>query len=284
MASFGLIKRFPNLSTLLALEFILLLILSYQVKVEPRVSLLEKTGLIIFGPIQALNQRVVGSVSHAVEDKKARAELIVENRRLRKKEIELEGLRTQFVETELENARFRELLDLPKEEEWRLVHAEVIGRTHRHNDYTIIINKGSRDGVRRDYGVIGPRGVVGIIWETSPGYAKILTMDNPSAPVAALLQESRFMESFVQGKGEGGSQARLKNFPNFETIRINDLVLTSGLDGIFPKGRHIGRVLSARASLDMFQTVDIKLSTDFARLESVTVLIPKCEGGFDELE
>lgn len=276
MAGFsGLIKKYPGFSTLLALEFLLLLIISYQVKVDERLTLLEKVGLMIFGPVQQLNHRVVGSVSKTVEEKRTHEALTAENKQLREALISFNRLKTNYIEAEMENDRFRNLLSLPQEEEWEYVHAEVIGRTHRRNDYMITINKGSEHGVLPDQGVIGPDGVVGVVWEVSGGYAKIMTLNNPSAVVASLLQNSRYQESYVVGNG--GVEARLENFPNFEAIAGGDLVLTSGLDRIFPKGHHIGRVSVASASQEMFQRALINLSTDFTRLELVTVVIPACD-------
>ena len=79
---------------------------------------------------------------------------------------------------------------------------------------------------------------MGIVWELSGNYAKIMTANNPSSVIAAMIQDSRYSESYVSGQGT--DKGSIKNFPNFKTIRPNDLVLTSSLDGIFPKGLHIG--------------------------------------------
>lgn len=277
MSGLRIFKNYPGLSTLLAFEVFLFLVVSYQVQVDNRLSLLEKMGLIVFGPIQELNHRAVGSVNRVFESRKDRQTLLQENQRLQAMAEGNAQLKSRLTELELQNERLRELLALPVESGWRQVHAEVIGSTQHRGDHMITINKGANQGIRRDLGVYGVDGVVGVVWEVTGGYAKVMTINNPSAVLASLIQSSRYQESFVAGMG--GSKARLANFPNFETIRPMDLVLTSGLDGIFPKGLHIGRVLSGKPSDHMFQEVEIELATDFARLEEVIVLLPEPREG-----
>jgi rod shape-determining protein MreC len=247
-----------------------LLAVSYQIKVEARMSLLEKTAMTVFAPLQELNSRLLGSVEGSVADRASRQALEHENARLETALRSHRRVLTQLAETELENARMRRLLDMPEEDGWSRVYAAVIGANHRRNDYMITINKGSDDGLRRDQGVICPDGVVGVIWEVTGGYAKVMTANNPSAVIAAMLQDGRESESFAVGTGNGNFMGRLESFPNFREIRTNDLVLTSGLDG--------------EPSQYMFQDVDIHFTTDFTRLEEVVVLIPRCREDLDALE
>ena len=272
MAGFGLFKRFPGLSWLLILELILFIVVSYQVQVDSRLSLLEKMGLIVFGPIQQMNHRLVGSFSRYIVDRRTNTQLLEENQSLRKTMTQFDLVQSRLAELEKENERLRRALDLPAEENWRMVHCEVIGRTHRRDDYMITINKGGNHGIRRDQGVFCSEGVVGIVWEVSGNYSKIMTVNNPSAVVAALVQNTRYLEAYVQGMGASG---RLLNFPNFEKTQPNDLVLTSGLDGVFPKGLHIGRVGGTDPRSKITKEINIKFSTDFSRLETVTVLTPR---------
>ena len=274
MAGINLVKKIPTLLTLLLLELALLLVISYQLQVSRRVDVLEKTSLAFFGPVQELTHTMVGSVSKALENKKTRGQLETENARLHAALEGLGQLRTQLEEAELENARLRDLLDLPDTSGWDMVPAEVIGRAHRRNDYMITINKGARDGLKPDMGVFCRQGVVGVVWEVSGGYAKVMTVNNPSSVIGAMVQASRYQESYVSGMDL--LTGRLDNFPNFETIAPGHLILTSGLDGVFPKGIHIGRVLTAEPSSYLFQEVTVRLATDFSRLEEVVVLLPLC--------
>ena len=282
MPGFNTIKKFPGLSLLFLLEFVLLLIVSHQIQVDTNLSLLEKMGLMVFGPVQELNDRLVGSISETMEEKKARSQLAKENEELNRSLAGHGQLLTNLAESELENARLRTLLNMPKEENWKTISAQVIGATQRRNDFMITINKGSSSGVHRDYGVYCPEGIVGIVWESSFSYSKVMTLPNPGSVVACMIQDTRHNESYVSGLGASEGQhrirykGRIQNFPNFESIKPHDLVLTSGLDGLYPKGLHIGRVISARPAAHMFQNVEIELSADFSSLEEVVVLVPEC--------
>jgi len=282
MAGFNTIKQFPGLTTLLLLEFLLLMVVSHQIQDDSNLSLLEKVGLMVFGPVQELNHRLVGSLSETLEEKKSRAALEEENKRLKRAQAGHEQLLTDLAEVELENARLRGLLDMPKEDGWKTIPAQVIGATQRRNDFMITINRGTSAGVQRDYGVYCSEGIVGIVWESSFNYAKVMTVTNPSSVVACMIQDSRHSESYVSGLGamEGRNRvrytARVNNFPNSQTIRPHDLVLTSGLDGLFPKGLRIGQVTSGRPAANMYQSAEIELSANFSSLEEVLVLVPEC--------
>ena len=282
MAGFNLIKKHPGLSLLIVFETLLFILVAYQVQVNERLSLLERMALNVFGPIQELNNTAVSSVSDYFDDQKTRVELLEENQKLKEALQGFEQLKSHFEESERENDQFRQLLSLHKEENWIHITARVIGKTRRHQDYMITINKGLKYGIEKDMGVFDQNGVIGVVWESSMYYAKIVTINNPSSIVAALVQNSRYQESFVSGMGR--NQAQLVNFPNFETINPGDLILTSGLDGIFPKGLPIGRVVSSQPSSYMFQEVVLDLLTDFSRLEHVVVLKPTCERDGHEME
>ncbi len=274
MIGLNLIKKFPTLTTLLTLELLLLLFVAYQLQVSRKVDVLEKTTLTVFGPVQQLTHNMVGSLSNALRSKKTRDELDKENIQLRATLEGYEQLRTQLEEAELENARLSQLLELPPEPEWKAIPAQVVGRANRHNDFLITINRGSRAGIREDMGVICARGVVGVVWEVSGGYSKILTANNPGSVIAAMIQDSRYQESYVSGNDL--LTGRLENFPNFETIHDGDLILTSGLDEVFPKGMHLGQVITAHSSSYLFQDVQVRFATDFSRLEEVVVLVREC--------
>ena len=282
MARLSILKKNPTLSTLLILEFLLLLIVSYQIQVGGRMSLLERALMTVFAPIQEVNNNVLGSISENFEDKKNRLALEQENARLQNALADYRQVVTQLAETELENERLRGLLDLPHETKWSYVYAEVTASNHRRNDYMITINKGAKDGVRRDYGVVCGEGVVGVVWEVSRHHAKVMTANNPDAVIAAMLQGDRDAESFVVGwEGRSG---RLENFPNYKSLVPMEMVLTSGLDSVFPKGLHIGHVTTGKTSSYMFQDVKIQFSTEFTRLEEVTVLVPICLEDADAVE
>ena len=276
------LKKYSDFSIFLGLELLLFLLVSYQIQVTPHVSLLEKLGLSIFGPIQRLNHYTLSALVDSFAEKKTVRELEARIQVLEQRLVDQHQLQARQREVELQNKRLRDLLDLPQPEQWRHIYAEIIGRSRRYQDNLIFINKGSRHGVRRDYGVLSKEGVVGIVWEVTAQYAKIMTLNNPGTVVAVRPQESRYSESFVVG--QGFQKGRLENFPNYEEIAPRDLVLTSGLDRVFPEGLHVGQVLSAAPSDYAFQNVTIEFSSKLFQLEEVIVLEPLAQEGVHELE
>jgi rod shape-determining protein MreC len=268
----GLFKKYPGISTLLALQLVAFLLVSYQIQVNPRLTLLEQMGLTLIGPFQSMNHRLIETVSETFEQRKAREDLERENLLLRRNLEQARARETALREAAMENDRLRTLLQLEPRQDYDRVFADVIGHVQSRKDYMIIVNKGLVHGLQAEQGVYSPSGVVGVIWEVSSYYSKIMTLNNPSSAVAAMVQQSRYQQCFV--KGTGRSNGLLENFPNYEQIRYGDMVLTSGLDGIFPKGIHIGSVIHAQTSSYMAQEVELKFATDFARLEEVIVLIP----------
>ena len=276
MSGFELIKNNPGLSTLIGLEFLLFLIVSYQIQVDERVSLLEKMAMTVFGPVQEVTHNMLGNFSRSVEERMAHEQLLYENKQLRDELETLRRMKTLYVEAAQENERLRQMLALPQMNEWRSVTADVIGQTHRRDDYMIIINKGSIHGIQPDMGVYGPGGVAGVVWEVSGSYAKVMTVNNPGSVIAAILQNSRFQESYVSGRGDKGGF--LNNFPGFEEIKAGNLLLTSGLDGIFPKGLELAIVSNVtKTEGSPEQDVRVRFTIDLSRLETVSILVPECE-------
>lgn len=277
MINTQIFKKYSSLTVLVLLELALLLIISYQLQVSRRLKVLERATLFFTGPVQELTNNVVESMSESLRAKKTQAELVKDSQQLAAVQQKLTQLQTQLAESELENARLRELVNLPPEQGWTKVPAQVIGKSQRRNDYMITINKGTKHGLRPDMGVMSQAGVAGVIWEASTGYAKVMTTNNPSSVVAALVASSRYQESFVIG--EKLLIGKLESFPNFEHMKAGELILTSGHGGVYPKGLHIGRAVSASPSSYLFQEVRLRFATDFSRLEEVVVLVPNCEEG-----
>jgi rod shape-determining protein MreC len=114
------------------------------------------------------------------------------------------------------------------------------------------------------------RGVVGQVIAVSPNSARILLMTDHSSGIDAIVQGSR-IRGVVEGSGTQMSQLRYvtREF----SIKTDELVLTSGMDGVFPKGLLLGTVSAVQSSGGgMFQTVEVRPSVDFVRLEEVLIL------------
>jgi rod shape-determining protein MreC len=197
-----------------------------------------------------------------------------ENRRLRS---ELDGLALKAQEAEesrLELARLRELLDLRDSVALATVAARVIARAADGSARIVTLDRGSRDGVRLNMPVLTSRGIVGRVIEAAPGASKVQTVLDPNSGVAGLIQRTR-VQGMIVGAGERGCHMEYVN--ELSNIEVGDVVVTSGLDQIYPKGYTIGVVSSIGEGEGLTKLVELRPEVDFRRLEEVLVLL-KPEG------
>jgi rod shape-determining protein MreC len=139
----------------------------------------------------------------------------------------------------------------------------------------VFIDRGSRDGVRRDMGVITPEGVVGKILAVYPDTSQVLLLNDKESGVGALLGGSR-AQGPVRGMGE--PLLGLEYISNDTKVQAGEAVLTSGQDRIFPKDLPVGTVEEARPDhKGPFQTISVKPAARLDGLEEVLVLLTRQE-------
>jgi len=193
-----------------------------------------------------------------------------ENRQLRNRIAELQGELNTYREMSLEGSRLRKVLALEDSTVYPTVAARVVGKEGSSPFRTILINRGTRDGVKDGLPVIAPDGVVGRVIEASWNYAKVLLVTDYNSNIDALVQGSR-----AQGILQGGGQrlSRLKYVQRTEEVKVGEAVITSGLGGMFPKGLMLGTVARAdKKDPGLFQTIEVVPSVDFSKIEEVLVL------------
>lgn len=187
---------------------------------------------------------------------------------------EVERLRAEVLrlrELALQNSRLRELLDFKSASQHQLTAASVLSRDVTNWYRTITINKGSRGGLKEGMGAVTPAGVVGRIIRTTPFTSQVLLITDHRSSVAGLIQRTRD-EGLVEGAEEG--HIRMKYLPAIANLQEGDVVMTSGLADIFPKGLIIGYISEVqKKDNDLFQVVEIKPAADLSKLEEVLVVI-----------
>jgi rod shape-determining protein MreC len=194
-----------------------------------------------------------------------------ENDQLKKQLARAEELKNEWIEARLANDRLRRLMDIGKGFAQELVYAEVIGRDPTAWFKTVMIDKGTRDNVAIGMPVIVPEGVVGQIVDVSGRYAKVLLMVDQNSAVDVLIQRTRARGLL---KGEFADQCRLEFVLRKEDVQVADVIITSGLDNVFPKGLRIGEIkeVSGEAT-EMFYTITVTPDVDFEKLEEVLVVL-----------
>ena len=175
------------------------------------------------------------------------------------------------IEVDIVNERLRRLLNFKKSINSEMMACEVISKDPSTAIRTIIINKGESDGLKRAMPVVIPEGIVGRIMEVSNHYSKVLLMIDANSSVDALVQRTR-ARGIVKGTAYGS--CRLDYVLWRDDVQVNDVVISSGLDGIYPKALRLGKVSSiAKNNSGIFQEVNVKPFVDFEKLEEVLVLL-----------
>ena len=179
-------------------------------------------------------------------------------------------------ETELANERLRDLLNFKQSQPRLVLAAEVIGRDPSPWFKSVTIDKGAVDGLRKGLPVVVPEGIVGQVTEVAPRYAKVLLMIDRNNAVDALVQRNRARGII---KGEPTGSCRFEYVLRKHDIKPGDVVISSGLDGVYPKGLRVGEVVSAdQPASGIFQNVRVRPFVDFERMEEILVLLDRVEG------
>ncbi len=179
--------------------------------------------------------------------------------------------KSRYLESELACQRLRKLLEMKSEVPHRMLPAKVVGLDPSGWFKTILINRGTRDGVSKGMAVITSGGVVGRIIGASRRHAKVLLIVDRSSSIDGLVQRTR-SRGIVEG--ETSESCRFKYVVRKADIKIEDTVISSGLDGLFPKGLRVGAISEiSKPSSGLFQEVRVRPFVDFTKLEEVLVVL-----------
>lgn len=199
-----------------------------------------------------------------------------ENERLQARITELEAERDRLLEVEATNRRLRDLLDFRSQLPAGSLTAAVIANSASTWFHSFVLNKGSADGVVRGMAVVSPEGVVGQVVAAASSSSKVLLITDPHSGVDVIDQRSR-ARGIVSGSIDSGPV--LKYAKRSEDVREGDRLITSGLDGIFPKGLLVGTVTKVRKkSFGLFQYVEVELAVDPSEIEEVLVVSAPATG------
>ena len=150
-----------------------------------------------------------------------------------------------------------------------MVTARVIGGSAGTASLTVEIDRGEKDGIRKDMGVITPDGVVGKVSEAYGNTSLVLLLTDTKSGVGAMLADSR-IQSPVGGLGE--PLITMKYVPNDDDVSVGERVVTSGMDRIFPRDLPVGTITEVKAGVD-FKRIRIKPAANLEKLEEVLVLL-----------
>ncbi|MGE5817086.1 MAG: rod shape-determining protein MreC [Deltaproteobacteria bacterium] len=224
----------------------------------------------LFRPLQLGVQLTTEWVQALHENFITLAAFKTENDRLRKRIQTLEIERNQWLEAEATNRRLQQLLEFRSHLPIGSVTASIIANSASTWFQSCLLDKGSDDRVRKGMAVVTPLGVVGQVVSVTARSAKVLLITDANSGVDVLVQRTR-ARGIVSGSLENGPV--LKYVKRSEDIQVGDRLITSGLDGIFPKGMMVGTVIKARKqNLGLFQYIELMPAVTSARAEEVMVV------------
>ena len=224
----------------------------------------------IIRPIDAGIKHFSAGTSGIVNDYLALVHVREENAHLRLELTRVKSDQARLAELETENRHLSELLELRDVLGLNAVAANVIGSDATGLSHTLILASGESNGLRPGMAVLSNQGVVGKIIAVSPHASRVLLIDDHNSALDGFDQRSR-ARGIVAGLVDDG--LILKYTDRSEDIRAGDPVVTSGLDGIFPRGLLVGTIKYVhREGPGLFLNVSIAPAVEFRGLEQVLIV------------
>lgn len=156
--------------------------------------------------------------------------------------------------------------------DYRLIPAKVVSNTVNRRDNFITIDKGAKDGVKKDMGVVCGNGVVGIVYLVSDHYSILLPVLNSQSNISCTIKGRGYF-GYLHWTGGATNLAYVDDIPRHAHFKLYDQVVTSGYSSVFPPGILVGKILHVYNSSDgLSYRLNVKLSTDFANLRDVCVI------------
>ncbi len=203
-----------------------------------------------------------------------------QNQDLQKENAELRAKLAALTELKIKYDHLSQQLDFKQKTNMELLAAKVIGRDLSPDHYSIRINRGAEHGLKRLQGVITVEGVVGYVFKIDRTSSQVLVLTDRSAAIDAIVQRTR-ARGLVSGKS--ATACRLRYLERADDITAGDMVVTSGLQGYFPKGFPIGRITSVhKTGYGISQEAEITPVVAPANLEEVFVILDSGEEDFSE--
>ena len=247
-------------------------LISVQVNTASGVRVFEAVTFGLFSEVQRAVARAVGGVTGVWHGYVGLRSVQAENDALREN---VAALRFRLQQEHALAQRMRgleELLELRRDVGFSTVSARVIAGDATPYFRTVTIDRGTGDGVYRDSAVVSPDGVVGrVVGNPGPRAAKVQLLVDRSAAAGAIIERTR-VAGVVVGNADQGV-LRMEYVSNLEAVQLGDIVVTSGIDGIYPKGFVIGEVEVVHRGPRLYKTIHVRPKVVFSDLEDVLVIV-----------
>ena len=222
-------------------------------------------------PVQSFFRQTVKLLTDLWEDYFYLVDVRQENRRLK---LELDSLKREnslFRELVATQERLRDLLKFKDVVRQPAVAGQVVGLDPTGWFQSVVINKGTKSGINLDMPVVNASGVVGRIVSVSPHYAKVLLVIDQNSAVDCLVQRSRDRGMV---RGQSAQVCQLDYMVKSSDVKEGDVIITSGLGRVFPKGLPVGTISNVKEGEGtLFKDIEVTPAVDFSKLEEVLVIL-----------
>lgn len=264
--------------TIVVLSVTFLILISRSIKGE-KISFVENGIGVTLNPVQGtlykFNSKLKDSVSFIFGFSRVKTE----NKDLRKKNNELESKALDYDSLKDENERLREMLNFKNQRlEYNYVGCDIIGKSGSGLLDQFVINKGNKDGIEKQMIAITAQGLVGQVTNVGSNWSIVQTLANENLAVSGTIESTNDNSGIVKGYKDSDNRllAKLYYLPLDSNIKKGDIILTSGLGGLYPKGIRIGSVTDVEEDKGkVMKNAIIKPYIDFNKLEELFIVVPK---------
>ncbi len=226
-------------------------------------------ALILEAPLQ-----VAASIQNSVNDTWnqyiALQHVWEENQHLKAEIQKLQGEQNRLREQAILAKNFQTLYSYQSTAPMTTIPARIIGRNVSNWYRAMVLDKGARDGIHTEMGVITEAGVVGRIVRVNPTTSILLLLSDPNVAITGMIQSNRD-EGIIQGTPQG--TILMKYLPPLSSVQVGDVIVTSGLTDDFPRGLYIGHIQQVtKGATDLFQSGEVTPIVDFTKLEGVLII------------
>jgi len=266
----GIPSRHKSLVLLAGVILLQVVLLAVQIKRDSQGRLLRVWTVGAVSPFERAGARGIGNIRDTWSRYFALQNTSRDNEQLRRENNTLKLQVNQLQSKAAEADRLAALLNFRQaQRNVPMLAARVIGTSADTSSQTIYLDRGERDGIRRNMGVITPDGVVGKVIESYRDTSQVQVLTDKGSGVGAMLSDSR-IQSPVGGTGE--PLLAMKYIPTDDTVNVGEQVVTSGMDRIFPRDLPVGTVTEVKTGRP-FQHVSVRPAANLQRLEEVIVLL-----------
>lgn len=273
-------KRHKNklAATVIVLSVAFLGIIIYTMNNEKKDAVSSSLGSAI-NPLQKVVYTIGDRIKESLDFFLNFSNVKNENKDLTKENTELKNKLLEYDKLKEENDRLREVLNFKNSKDnYEYIGTEIIGYSGESFSDGYIIDKGEKDGLKKDMVVISDKGLVGQVTSTGSNWAIVESLLNENIAVSVMVNSTRETTGILKGyvTRTNNGLTKVTNLPLDSEIKEGDVILTSGLGQIYPKEIRIGEVISVESDeIKVMKTAIVKPYVDFNKLEELFVIVPK---------